>query len=219
MNASKARTRTSANRPQTFVTGLSRRPALGFLGKLAAWSLQTRAPDTDGGTYALVRQRRRSSSHGAQRTRRTCGDRCGFGPGLSSLGTAFHRRLAVSGDLHAGTSEGRLAADALISVGELEYARQAQHTGEPGAQAGAKRSAIRLPAVRNLPAAEEAHRHPFGRNDAAGDRRPPQFRRSADAPRRQEVAALECARGGGDGCRSRRRPPAGLRSLDNSTGE
>jgi hypothetical protein len=151
MNAS-AGTRTSANRPQTFVNGLSRRPALGFLDKLAAWFLQTRAPDTDGGIYALVRQRRRASSHGAPWTLRTCGDRCGFGPGLSGLGTAFHRRLAVTADLDTGTSEGRLAADALISVGELEHARKAQHTGEAGAQARAKRSAISRPAVRNLSA-------------------------------------------------------------------
>jgi peptidoglycan hydrolase-like protein with peptidoglycan-binding domain/DNA invertase Pin-like site-specific DNA recombinase len=62
------------------------------------------------------------------------------------------RLVAVNADLDTGTSEGRLAADALISVGELEHARQAQHTGEAGAQARAKGWAISRPAVRNLPA-------------------------------------------------------------------
>jgi peptidoglycan hydrolase-like protein with peptidoglycan-binding domain len=56
---------------------------------------------------------------------------------IQSLREHDVRLVAVNADLDTSTAEGRLAADALISVGELEEQRKAQHT---------------RPAVQDLPA-------------------------------------------------------------------
>jgi DNA invertase Pin-like site-specific DNA recombinase len=62
------------------------------------------------------------------------------------------RLVAVNAELDTSTSEGRLAADALISVGELEHERHAQQTRGGVATAMEKGGPISRPAVHDLPA-------------------------------------------------------------------
>jgi len=62
------------------------------------------------------------------------------------------RLVAVDVELDTGSPEGRLAADALISVGELERGRHARHTSKGVARTGPRDAPLSRPAVRHLPA-------------------------------------------------------------------
>jgi len=62
------------------------------------------------------------------------------------------RLVVVDVELDTATREGRLAADALISVGELERRRQTRQPGEGLARARPRDTPISRPAVRHLPA-------------------------------------------------------------------
>jgi peptidoglycan hydrolase-like protein with peptidoglycan-binding domain/DNA invertase Pin-like site-specific DNA recombinase len=71
---------------------------------------------------------------------------------IQSLRERDVRLVAVNAELDTSTAEGRLAADALISVGELEQEPEAQQTQEEVPTAAAKGSPSSRPAVRDLPA-------------------------------------------------------------------
>ena len=62
------------------------------------------------------------------------------------------RLVAVNAELDTSTPEGRLAAEALISVGELEHERESQQSREGVPTATAKGGRISRPAVHDLPA-------------------------------------------------------------------
>jgi peptidoglycan hydrolase-like protein with peptidoglycan-binding domain/DNA invertase Pin-like site-specific DNA recombinase len=83
--------------------------------------------------------------------------RLGGSPGelgriIQSLRERDVRLVAVNTEIDTSTAEGRLAADALISVGELEHEREAQQTQGEVPMAAAKGSPVSRPAVRDLPA-------------------------------------------------------------------
>jgi peptidoglycan hydrolase-like protein with peptidoglycan-binding domain/DNA invertase Pin-like site-specific DNA recombinase len=71
---------------------------------------------------------------------------------IQSLRERDVRLVAVNAELDTSTAEGRLAADALISVGELVHEREARQTQEEVPTAAAKGSPVSRPAVRDLPA-------------------------------------------------------------------
>ena len=83
--------------------------------------------------------------------RRLSGSPGELGRIIQSLRERDVRLVAVNTELDTSTAEGRLAADALISVGEREHEREAQTQGEIP-MAAAKGSPVSRPAVRDLPA-------------------------------------------------------------------
>ena len=74
---------------------------------------------------------------------------------IQSLRERDVRLVAVNAELDTSTAEGRLAADALISVGELENQREAPQTREEVSTATVNGVPSTRPAVHDLPALRE----------------------------------------------------------------
>ena len=104
-------------------------------------SARNGGPSTPGLTYAVKRlDGEKPSCLVVAELRRLSESPGELGRIIRSLRERDVRLVAVNADLDTSTAEGRLAADALISVGELEGQREAQHP---------------RPAVQDLPALRE----------------------------------------------------------------
>jgi DNA invertase Pin-like site-specific DNA recombinase len=110
-------------------------------------------PTTPGLSYAVERLvAEEPSCLVVAELRRLSGSPGELGRIIQSLRERDVRLVAVNAELDTSTAEGRLAADALISVGELVHEREAQQTQEEVPTATAKGSPVSRPAVRDLPA-------------------------------------------------------------------
>jgi DNA invertase Pin-like site-specific DNA recombinase len=115
-------------------------------------SAQDGQPTTPGLAYAVERLAvDEPSCLVVAELRRLSGSPGELGRIIRSLRERDVRLVAVNTELDTSTAEGRLAADALISVGELEQEREAQTQGEIP-MAATKGSPVSRPAVRDLPA-------------------------------------------------------------------